>query len=257
MSIMKKMAALALAVMMLASFSCAWAEGFTLHKGVCFGMTQDEAIAQEAASGNEFCIGSETRVYSKSKIAILNADDVKVYFTFDENGKLCQQQYIFSTYQYDYKSFKVSALKNLEMSSGGEFAIYNTLGSEFEKVYGKPACSSRDGGALILPGDMSFQEKMFTSSTIASDIHRYISGDDIIAHEISGQLTHPVSDVNYYQWLVDNGDGYVVIEVYGYEYYAKYSGMDKAWVGSDYAVDYRFFTYDEYNALWNEFDSDI
>ena len=254
---MKKVLAFLLAVMMLASVNCAWAEGFTLHKGVQFGMTVEEVIEQEAASGNEFCAGSETRVYNKSKIAILNADDVDVYFSFDENGELCQQQYIFSTYQYDFQNFKVGALRNIEMSRGGEFAIYNTLGSEFEKVYGNPACSSKDGGALILPGDMCFQEEIFTSTNIASEIDRYIIGNNIITYEISGELTHPVSDVNYYQWLVDCGDGYVVIEVYGYEYYAKYVGMDKTWCGSDYAVDYRFFTYDEYEELWSSYNSDI
>ena len=255
---MKKIISLLLiAVMLFALSSSAYADEFTLHKGVRFGMTIDDVIEQEANAGYTFRAGSETRVYNESIVPILNAENVGVYFTFDENGKLSEQQFIFSTYKYDFKSFRVTNLINESMAGAGEYAIFETLGTEYEKVYGKPNCSSRDGGALVLPTNISFRKTLFNSGVIGSDIARYILGDSIVSYEIAGKLKYPVSDVNYYQWLVECDGGYVVIEVYGYEYYSQFSGQEKTWIGSDYAVDYRFFTTEEYNALWNDFSSDI
>lgn len=45
------------------------AEEFRLHKGVRFGMTAEEIIAQEALSGNTFKVGVPTRVYHESQIS--------------------------------------------------------------------------------------------------------------------------------------------------------------------------------------------
>lgn len=147
---------------------------------------------------------------------------------------------------------------NAGLGGHKEYGMFRALGEEYEKVYGRPNCSSVAGGKLVLPVNMCFQKTVFHSSVIASDIHGYIIGTGKVAgYEITGQLSHPKSDVNYYQWLVKTDGGYVVIEVYGYEYYSQFVGQEKTWIGADYAVDYRYFTEAEYDALWTTYESDI
>ena len=147
---------------------------------------------------------------------------------------------------------------NAGLGGHKEYGMFRALGEEYEKVYGRPNCSSVAGGKLVLPVNMCFQKTLFHSSVIASDIHGYIIGTGNVAgYEITGQLSHPKSDVNYYQWLVKTDGGYVVIEVYGYEYYSQFVGQEKMWLGADYAVDYRYFTEAEYDALWTTYESDI
>ena len=200
---MKKIISLVLMVVVLFSVSALSEEEFTLHSGVTFGMTSDEIIAKQNERGNSFSM-QDGRLTNSNSLSILDVD-ADIFYDFDENGKMTRQQFYF---------------KNINFAP---------LAKDFAKVYGEPDCSSILGTHLVLP-DASFYGPLPTGQEFADKMFN------------SYLVTGSRGDLLYYQWLVEAEGGYVVIEEYGYEYYAKVGKNPSYKIGSICLVDYRYFT---------------
>ena len=196
--------------------SVAVADEFTLHSGVTFGMSADEIVAKQKERGNTFSMTTSGRMRNLNKISILGID-AEIYYDFNENGKMIRQQYSF---------------QNVD---------FTQLAKEFERVYGKPDCSSLLGTQLILP-EKSFDAKVPTGQEYSDKIYKRVSKLK------PGFVTGIRSDITTYQWLIEVDNGFVVIEEYGYQYYSKVGNTAKENTGSLCFVDYRFFTKEEMEA---------
>lgn len=212
---MKKSVFLAVLMIVLTVFVSAFAEPYTLHAGVQFGMTADEVIEKENARGNTFEM-IDGRLINTSKISIVDMN-ATIYFDFDSEGKLIRQQYRFRD------------------------QVFDSIRNKFETVYGLPECSSASDTKLALPSYFkSFSGPMPT----ADEFGKTIINNSMVSYSYSG--------LTYCQWMVEVEEGFVVIEQYGRSLNAKVGNKSSGAVANLCFVDYNLFTKEEILGAINE-----
>lgn len=215
---MKRVICLVVAIVLSLCATTAFAEKYTLHSGVEFGMPADEVIAKQKERGNTFQMEGD-RLKNTNKITILDLD-ASIFYDFDRDGHLTRQQYYF-------RDVNFAPLKD-----------------EFEKVYGSHNCSSISGSKLVLPAN-SFSGPLPSAKEMVSKV----LGSGIAD---KSYVKSEASDLIYYQWLIEVDEGYVVIEEYGYEYYVKIDKNPKQLIATVCLVDYRLFSKEDIEGAQNE-----
>ncbi len=201
---MKRITAIFLTVLLVMTSAASLAdEPFSLHAGTHFGMTAEEVIEAEKGKGNLFSKNDQGNVEGRTTI-LDNA--ATITYMFDQEGKLRQQRYAFKT---------------LDITA---------LAASYEKVYGRPDCTSTSGETLILP------ESSFTGFPSAEDAGHSLGGPDSYLCSYSYS-----PDTTYYQWLLEKEEGYVAIEVYGKFVRCKVTNHATQTIGALIFVDYRIF----------------
>lgn len=195
-----------LLVMLLSSVSAVAEDGFTLHSGIMFGMTAEEAIETASTAGNTFALNEEGRLTSTNEI-LLAEYPVEIFFDLDDEGKIIRQQYVFTWSVNDApemgKKWQVDA---------------EELSDALVKTYGETFGDDDLGTTIPLPVHMA--------GPIAETVDW--SGRDV-----------PLSYYNIYrQWLVPNEGNYVAVELYQFHYIWDFR-LD---VGTKTYIDYTPYT---------------
>lgn len=181
---------------------------FTLHSGVEFGMTAEEAILTAEMAGNTFVLNEDGRLTNTNKITLADYP-VEVYFDLDENGRVSRQQYVLSY--------------SLSVPKMGEKGAVDAeeLSAALVKTYGPVMGGYGQETVLPLPKVMA--------GPVAPSI-TYV-GEEIPFKYYS----------LYHQWLVPSENDYVAIELYQFHYMFRMT-ID---VGTKTYIDYTPYTKEE------------
>lgn len=187
------------------------AEKFTLHSGVKFGMTAEEAILTAEKAGNTFVLNEEGRLTNTNDITLADYP-VEVYFDLDADGKIARQQYVFI---WDMKAPVLGEKYGVDASE---------LSAALVKTYGGIMGGYQQEKTLPLPA--------------------------IMAGPIDESITYMGFDVPrtyyslYHQWLVPNAKDYVAIELYQFHYVWRMQSD----IGTRTYIDYTPYTKAEIDA---------
>jgi len=181
---------------------------FTLHSGIEFGMTVDEAILTAEKAGNTFVLNEEGRLTNTNDITLADYP-VDVYFDLDEDGKISRQQYVISW------AMKAPVL-------GEKYGVdANELSAALVKKYGAVMGGYQQEKTLPLP--------------------------TIMAGPVEDSMTYVGMSVPktyyslYHQWLVPDAQDYVAIELYQFHYIWRMQ-FD---IGTKTYIDYTPYTKEE------------
>lgn len=197
-------------VMLLSSVSAVAEDGFTLHSGVKFGLSAEEAIEAASKAGDTFTLNKDGRLTNTNEILLADYP-VEIFFDLDEDGRIVRQQYVLTWSMNDMpvmgKKWQVDA---------------EELSDALVRTYGENYGDDHSGTTIPLLRPMA--------GPIAESID--FSGNDI-----------PLSYYNIYrQWLVPDGENYVAVELYQFHYIWTYAQRD---VGSKTYIDYTPYTQEE------------
>lgn len=209
-------------VLMVSCFSSALAaEDFTLRSGIKFGDTLEDILAKEKTltrdSDDDDYEGKKSYRF-EGKIAGYSDADCK--FSFDDDGKLIDMEYLFDSDTRD------------EMSD-----VYKKLYDSLKRQYGTPLGNT--GGSLY----------SFTGSTF----------DSLFAALVVGQYSGwKVDYVDYDEWVVDCDGYHVKIDMVSYYTIAEYLKSYKVVLSYHYFTNEEFIAkVQEKEAERQEVDGDL